>query len=302
MNMNVVFGLVLGTGLGLGLWILISAIPVKQSTRLSHRLAPYVADISDEAFKQATRRPTEPIPEAFLRYVRGSQTAREGIELLLRQANSFASYEEFIVKKWVWGGLGLALGLTIAGVLFSTGATLSIAVIAVVVLPAFIGFQAVTFMAKKSAQRRIKRLCSELPTVWEFLALSMTAGESLLDALKRLSRTGSGDLTEEFARVIRCIDAGDSLSAALDEMRDRLHIIPLSRGLEQIQNGLHRGTPLSGVLQAQASDAREDAKRELLESAGKKEVGMLIPLVFLILPVTILFAVFPGLLVIQTGL
>jgi tight adherence protein C len=57
-----------------------------------------------------------------------------------------------------------------------------------------------------------------------------------------------------------------------------------------------------GVLQAHALDAREDAKRRMLESAGQKEVLMLVPLVFLILPVTIAFAVFPGLLVIQTGL
>ncbi|HMM82072.1 MAG TPA: pilus assembly protein, partial [Terrimesophilobacter sp.] len=41
--------------------------------------------------------------------------------------------------------------------------------------------------------------------------------------------------------------------------------------------------------------------RELLEVAGKKEVAMMFPLVFLLLPVTILFAVFPGLFVLQLG-
>ena len=55
------------------------------------------------------------------------------------------------------------------------------------------------------------------------------------------------------------------------------------------------------MLRAQAQDARDLAKRDLLESAGKKEVAMLIPLVFLILPTTIAFAVFPALLVIQVG-
>jgi tight adherence protein C len=39
-----------------------------------------------------------------------------------------------------------------------------------------------------------------------------------------------------------------------------------------------------------------------VESAGRNEVMMLIPLVFLILPVTIAFAVFPGLIAIQSGL
>ena len=64
---------------------------------------------------------------------------------------------------------------------------------------------------------------------------------------------------------------------------------------------LERGTPLAEVLQAQASDARGTAKRDLLESGGKKEVLMLVPLVFLILPLTIIFAIFPGIFVLQAG-
>ena len=47
--------------------------------------------------------------------------------------------------------------------------------------------------------------------------------------------------------------------------------------------------------------AREESKRHLIETAGKKEIGMMVPLVFLILPITIAFAIFPGLLVLQVG-
>ena len=68
-----------------------------------------------------------------------------------------------------------------------------------------------------------------------------------------------------------------------------------------IAAALERGTPLAEVLRAQAQDSRDQAKRELLESAGRKEVAMLVPLVFLILPTTIAFAVFPALLVLQVG-
>ena len=58
---------------------------------------------------------------------------------------------------------------------------------------------------------------------------------------------------------------------------------------------------LAEVLRAQAQDARRDAKRRLLVVAGRKEVAMLFPLVFLILPVTIVFAVFPGIVVLELG-
>ncbi len=55
---------------------------------------------------------------------------------------------------------------------------------------------------------------------------------------------------------------------------------------------VERGTPLAEVLRAQAVDVREAGKGLLLESAGKREIAMLIPVV-LVLPITLLFVLFP---------
>ena len=55
------------------------------------------------------------------------------------------------------------------------------------------------------------------------------------------------------------------------------------------------------MLRAQAQDARETTRRELMELAGKKEVAMMAP-VFLILPTTVMFALFPGLAALRMGL
>jgi tight adherence protein C len=57
---------------------------------------------------------------------------------------------------------------------------------------------------------------------------------------------------------------------------------------------LERGTPLADVLRAQAVDAREQQRRALLDVGGRKEIAMLVPVVFLVLPVTVVFALFPG--------
>ena len=56
------------------------------------------------------------------------------------------------------------------------------------------------------------------------------------------------------------------------------------------------------MLHSQALDAREDAKRGLIERAGRKEIYMLVPLVFLILPLSVLFAVFPGIFMLRLGI
>ncbi len=56
------------------------------------------------------------------------------------------------------------------------------------------------------------------------------------------------------------------------------------------------------MLETQAEDAREAARRALIEKAGRKEILMLLPLVFLILPLSVLFAIFPGVLMLRLGL
>jgi tight adherence protein C len=53
---------------------------------------------------------------------------------------------------------------------------------------------------------------------------------------------------------------------------------------------------MADLLRAQAVDVRELGKRALLEAGGRKEISMMVPVVFMILPVTVLFALYPGLL------
>jgi tight adherence protein C len=57
---------------------------------------------------------------------------------------------------------------------------------------------------------------------------------------------------------------------------------------------VERGTPLADVLRAQAQDVREAGRRAVMEQGGKKEIAMMIPVVFVVLPVTVLFAIYPG--------
>ena len=57
---------------------------------------------------------------------------------------------------------------------------------------------------------------------------------------------------------------------------------------------VERGTPLADVLRAQAQDVRELGRRAILEEGGRKEIAMMVPVVFLVLPITILFALYPG--------
>jgi tight adherence protein C len=64
---------------------------------------------------------------------------------------------------------------------------------------------------------------------------------------------------------------------------------------------LTRGTPLAKMLEDQASSARSEIRNQLLRQAGRNETRMLVPLVFLILPVIVLFAIYPSLKLLNFG-
>ncbi|GAA4112613.1 type II secretion system F family protein [Enteractinococcus coprophilus] len=150
--------------------------------------------------------------------------------------------------------------------------------------------------------RRRTKILAEFPTVAELLALSVAAGESAHSALERVATTARGELAYEFKLVLADIRSGDSLTSALNSCSDRLKLHPVERFITGLTVAHERGTPLAAVLYAQARDVRELTKRELLELAGKKEISMLVPLIFGILPLTVVFAVFPGLSLLNLGL
>ncbi len=103
-----------------------------------------------------------------------------------------------------------------------------------------------------------------------------------------------GELSVELQRVLAETRTGDPLVRALDGLADRTGLIALSRFADGLAVALERGTPLADVLRAQAGDIREANRRELIESGASREVAMMVPVVFLVLPVTIIFAFYPG--------
>ena len=63
-----------------------------------------------------------------------------------------------------------------------------------------------------------------------------------------------------------------------------------------LTTAIERGSPLASVLHDQARDQRERSLAALMEEGGRREIAMLLPVVFLILPVTVIFALYPGLI------
>jgi tight adherence protein C len=300
-----------GTTLGLGLWSLVSITPRLSRPRLVDRVAPYILDVSAEARAFVGRRTVDPIPvlgslfapmvghvtRAFAEVIGGADT----IQRRLHQSGSAKSVEQFRSEQLVLGLAGLVVG---ASVVVLVPSIHDLPVMVLLLLPLVVGVAGSLlrdWLLQRAARARLARMSSELPTILEFLTLSLSAGEGILDSLRRVSTTSSGETSREFAGVLSEVHVGVPLASALNQLAQRIQLASLTRCVDQITGALERGSPLAEVLRAQAQDARDESKRTLLEVAGKKEVAMLVPLVFLILPMTVVFAIFPGIFVLQSG-
>lgn len=305
------WALVAGIAGGLGLWSILSLIPRLSRPTLATRVAPYVIDVSAGAREHLAPRSVGPLPVLGVLLVPVARWLREtlasvvgGSDQILRRLRQSGS--ELTLEAYRSQQLLAVLGGAMLGVAFDIAVAnrQQVPLVAQAVLVVVGGVAGITlrdYLLQRAAKNRIRRLTAELPVVLEFLALSLSAGEGILDAVRRVSHVGGGELSRELARVVSSVNTGLPFGETLGMLARELELAPFSRCVDQILGALDRGSPLSEVLQAQAQDAREESKRELLELAGKKEVAMLFPLVFLILPITIAFAIFPGIFVLQVG-
>lgn len=277
----------LGVLLGLGLWTLVALLPRIGAGRLTERIAPYVLDVSAEARELRARRGGEPgsllaelVAPLVARVGRGITTLLGGdatVERRLRQSGSTITVTAFRARQLLWAAGGAALGILAALVLARSAVVSPPVMVVLAVAAAASGLLLPEQLLARRARARLRRIADELPTVLEFLSLALAAGETVRDAMRRVARIGSGDLAAELGHVMTDVEVGVPLTDALQRCASTLELPALSRVVEQLVTALDRGSPLVEVLRAQAQDSRDDAKRQLIESAGRKEVAMLVP-------------------------
>jgi tight adherence protein C len=211
----------------------------------------------------------------------------------LNQLGVSTTVEQFRLEQLVWaiGGAAAAVVLLVFRGASSDHWLPSAVLIAVAAVTGAI----MRDRALSSAvQKRRERMQSELPTIVELLALTVSAGAGLTAALERASRVGSGVVASELQRVLDDVRLGTSLIQSLQHMADRTELTEMRRFVDAVVVAVERGTPLTNVLTAQSGDAREARRRSLIEVGGRKEIAMMVPVVFLVLPISVLFVLFPG--------
>ncbi len=301
-------GMGLGLVAGAGLVMIMVGVPVARRPRLADRLAPHLRDVPRGSRLLGQHRGFEGQWALVLRLFTPALASGGRLHRLLdalaggstttsrrlRQAGSSTTLEQFRAEQLVLAVIGLLVGTGLAGLLTVTRGSPPAALALLVLVTGGAGAVARDVALSRAVARRTQRILTEFPTVAELLALSVAAGEGAVGALERIASTSSGELSGELRATLAHARAGAPLVTALEGLASRTAVPALGRFVDGMAVALERGTPLTEVLRAQAQDVRELSRRQLMEAGGRKEIQMMIPVVFLVLPVTVLFAVFPG--------
>ncbi|MCM0620514.1 type II secretion system F family protein [Nocardioides bruguierae] len=302
----VVGGLLGGTAAA-GVILAVGRVRALRRPQLSVRVLPYVRDLPQvgraplPGVAPASRTsalvgvfgpPVRSAAALVERVLGGSASVRRRLD----RAGLEQSVHDFRVEQVLWGlaAFTVAAGVGLVRTLADPGSVLGAVALCAVALA--LGVLGRDWWLGQQVTKRERLVLAELPTLAELLSLAVAAGESPVGALSRVVARSRGAFSEDLAVVLGEIRTGAPVAQAFDRLAARTGLPAVARFAQGIATAVERGTPLADVLHAQAADVRESGRRTLIESAARREVLMMVPVVFLVLPVTVLFAFYPGLI------
>lgn len=282
-----------------GLALTFTGMPPLRRRRMGTRVSPYLSGLRGRPSTLLARQPSsrsglEARAEAVFRRF-GVSTDRT----LLRRIHGAGLDIDaggFRLEQLVWAISATVASWALAASAMAAGMAVDFRALPAMSAVAFAGgFLARDWWLARQVEARRSQLQEELPTAIDLVTLSIMAGESVPAGFARVARVLKTGIGGEFEKVVADIRAGSSTVDALDDLRRRIPLPGVARLVDALITGIERGAPLADVLRAQAEDGREARRRMLLEMGGRREVLMLVPVVFLIMPVVVVFALLPGL-------
>jgi tight adherence protein C len=147
---------------------------------------------------------------------------------------------------------------------------------------------------KLSSKKSRARIENEFPLVVELFAVLLAGNMSPATALFHLNQNLQGEFAGYLQMALDRLQNGATLTSTLDELSSEVGSPTVRRFCDSLLIALERGSPLVDVVNRQVEEIRNEQKSRLLAGAGKAEIALMIPVVFLILPISVLFALWPS--------
>lgn len=188
--------------------------------------------------------------------------------------------------------------LVVIGLLALLGAGVSFVTLLVVTASCAAGYVAPTVWVDRAKKKRQAHIRRALPDMMDMLTISVQAGLGFDMALVKLVRNTSGPLAEEFGRMLNEVQAGATRRDALRHLGDRTEVPELDNFITAMVQADVFGVSVSAILQAQSLELRKRRRQFVEEEAQKAPVKMVFPIIFCMLPATMLVVLGPAVIAI----
>lgn len=142
-----------------------------------------------------------------------------------------------------------------------------------------------------------EELCLFLPVLGSALA----GGLSIHAALQEASAPAAGKLAREIRVALEAMEDGMAVAEALLGLQRRIPNPAVVELVSKLIMATRLGSPVVAQINEMQATVQNELDQAMLARVAKSEMRMLIPLVFLILPVSVLFAVFPSITLLQNA-
>jgi len=263
--MSVVVALMLAVGV-----LLIAT--TRPSAGLSDRIGRYLRPEPRDDGSDVQPLEEQPVADAGLGWSRG--------ELFLRRSAAAAA--------------SAMVGILIAqGDLFVEGPGRSVVPLAV--LGAATGWLVFGMWLSTKRERRARRLRFELPVVTDAISLHIIAGESVATAVQRFAEQSSGVASEELTVALAEVASGRGIAEALQRTVRRTADQEAGRLYTLLAHAHDTGGRLADTLGELGADYRAALARDLTAEGGRRALATYGPVLALMVPVTLLFLLYPTL-------
>lgn len=154
---------------------------------------------------------------------------------------------------------------------------------------------------RSETSSKLERALFELPEIIDLIVVSLKAGNGIYRSFATVIPRSDGALARELSKTLKTVEFGAAFGSEIKEVSKALPHPQVAEFVNKVSLALERGTPLAQMLSEQGESVRAEIKSRLLKQAGRNETRMLIPLVFLILPITVLFSIYPSLELLNFG-
>jgi tight adherence protein C len=263
--MNIAVALVLATG------IILIAI-AGRTTNLSERIGTYLRPVPPALESELDAIVNVPAADAGLDWSKG--------EILLRRSGAAAAG-------------GVIGALVSQGDLFVEGPGRSVLPLAA--LGTIAGWLLFGMWISTRRDRRARRLRFELPIVTDALSLHVIAGESVATAIQRYVNESTGVAAEELQVAIGEVEDGRGISESLQRNTRRTADVEAARLYTLLAHAHDTGGRLADALGELGMDYRAALARDLTAEGGRRALTTYGPVLALMVPVTLLFLLYPTL-------